>query len=144
MLRSALDSGRAAERFQSMVAALGGPADLLENPDRHLPVAPVIRPVHARQDGIVTGVATRELGMTVVRLGGGRTRADQAIDHAVGLSKVIGLGHSTGPECPLAIIHARTEDDAERAASELQTAFTIGDTEPAPNPVVYERVSPLA
>ena len=30
-------AARAAERFAAMVAELGGPADLLERPDRHLP-----------------------------------------------------------------------------------------------------------
>ena len=39
----AISSGAAAERFSRMVASLGGPADLLENPDRYLP-----RPGRAR------------------------------------------------------------------------------------------------
>ena len=41
--RAALESGAAAEAFARMVAALGGPADLLERPDDHLPAAPVTR-----------------------------------------------------------------------------------------------------
>ena len=36
-LEPALASGRAAEKLRQMVAALGGPADLLERPDRYLP-----------------------------------------------------------------------------------------------------------
>ncbi len=47
-LEDALASGRAAERFARMVAALGGPSDLLDRPEAHLPAAPVRRRVEAR------------------------------------------------------------------------------------------------
>ncbi len=142
MLDDALDSGRAAEIFGRMVAALGGPADFVENPDRHLPAAPVSLPVYPKHAGVVTALATRELGMTVVRLGGGRTRSDQAIDHAVGLTEVIGLGEAAGPDRALAVVHARSEDDAARAAAELQAAIRIGESAPEPHPVIYERITP--
>ena len=38
---AALEGGAAAERFGAMVRELGGPADLLEAPERHLAEAPV-------------------------------------------------------------------------------------------------------
>ncbi len=62
-LEEALASGRAAERFARMVAALGGPADLLERPAASLPAAPVRRRVEAA--GTVAAVATRDLGLAV-------------------------------------------------------------------------------
>ncbi|AIV45808.1 thymidine phosphorylase [Burkholderia pseudomallei TSV 48] len=43
-LRAVLESGAAAERFARMVAALGGPADLVERPERHLPRAAAAAP----------------------------------------------------------------------------------------------------
>ena len=46
-LQAGLDSGEAAERFSRMVAALGGPADLVERPDAYLEQAPVVLPVPA-------------------------------------------------------------------------------------------------
>ena len=70
----ALHSGAAAERFAAMVAGLGGPADLLERPDAHLPVAPVTLAVEPRRVGFVTAHATRDLGLIVLALGGGRHR----------------------------------------------------------------------
>ena len=47
----ALESGAAAERFAAMIAALGGPSDLIEAPDRHLAAAPVVRAADARARG---------------------------------------------------------------------------------------------
>src|SRR5262249_43551659 len=58
-LVAARDSGAAAERFQRMVAGLGGPSDLLHAHARHLADAPVVRPVPAPVSGIVQSVDVR-------------------------------------------------------------------------------------
>ena len=141
-LQSALDSGRAAEIFGTMVTALGGPADFVEKPDDHLPVAPVKIAVHPEVPGVVTAVDTRELGLSVVCLGGGRTSPEQSIDHAVGLTQVAGPGHEVGTNRPLLMVHARSDDDAERAAAAVRAAYTIGSEAPVAPPVVYERIAP--
>src|SRR3954454_7696728 len=52
-IEEAIVSGRAAEVFARMVAALGGPSDLFERPENHLARAPVIRPVPPRTPGVV-------------------------------------------------------------------------------------------
>src|SRR5690606_14881115 len=67
-LQATLDAGMAAERFARMVAALGGPSDLLERPDVHLAQAPVTVPAAAPQPGVVAGIATRAVGLAVVEL----------------------------------------------------------------------------
>jgi thymidine phosphorylase len=108
-------SGAAAERFERMVAALGGPSDILDTD--HLPTAPIQREVEG--EGPVQRIDVRELGLAVLELGGGRTHPDQRIDHAVGLTDVIGIGES-GPLC---VIHARDEATAERAAARVRRAF---------------------
>lgn len=136
----ALDSGAAAERFAAMVAALGGPADLLEHPGRHLPAAPIRRPVHPERAGIVRTVDVRAVGLIVTGLGGGRRREDDAIDHAVGLTEVAPTGAAVGPDHPLAIVHARTGDDADQAAAALRKAVTVGDEPPPERPVVAGRI----
>jgi thymidine phosphorylase len=117
----ALDSGEAAERFSRMVVALGGPPDLVEDPDRHLERAPVVREV-AGGDGVVRAIDVREVGLAVVELGGGRLREDAPIDHAVGLTEVAGIGEPAGV---LAVVHARDEAAAERAALRLVGAYEV-------------------
>ena len=136
----ALASGDAADRFGRMVAALGGPRDLLEHPDRHLAAAPVQRAVHPDKGGYVEAVATRELGLAVVALGGGRTRPEDAIDPAVGLIDLAGIGERVDSTAPLAVVHARTEDAAEEAATVLRRAYRIGQNQAGCGPVVIERL----
>jgi thymidine phosphorylase len=122
-----------------MVSALGGPADLLERPDAHLPRAAVVREAHAERDGVVAGIDVRAVGLAVIDLGGGRRREDDAIDHAVGLTDVAAPGERVGPGTrPLAVVHARSDEDADRAALALREAFRVGDRAGDPNPVVLE------
>jgi thymidine phosphorylase len=135
----ALDAGAAAERFAAMVAALGGPSDLLEAPARRLPSAPVVQPAEPADAGIVTRVDVRAVGLAVVALGGGRAREDDAVDHAVGLTEVAAPGERVGPgERPLALVHAADEAAAARAAESLRAAHTVGDTPPETPPPVLE------
>ena len=134
MIERALASGTAAERFAAMVEALGGPGDLIDRPAAHLPAAPVQRAVMPIRTGVVQAVDTRALGLAVLVLGGGRTRPDGVVDHAVGLTDVAAKGERLG-ERPLAVVHARDENGATKAASILHAAFTIAD-EPPPAPDV--------
>ncbi len=134
----ALGSGAAAERFEAMVRALGGPARLLSDPDRFLPAAAVTRAVEPQEAGIVTAIDVRALGLAVIGLGGGRAREHDAVDHAVGLTEVAALGERVEPDGrPLAIVHARDEDGFTRAREEVRRAYTLGDAPPGvPGPVI--------
>lgn len=123
----ALDSGAAAERFARMVAALGGPADVFAHA---LPQAPVQRDVTVQAAGVVQAIDVRALGECVVDLGGGRRVPGAAIDPAVGLSGVAERGQWLEAGAALAIVHARTAADAERAAARVRAAFTLGDDAP--------------
>jgi thymidine phosphorylase len=121
-----------------MVAALGGPSDLIERPDAYLASAPIVRAVAPSRAGTVMAVATRAVGIAVLELGGGRTDPAAAIDPAVGFVQLAPLGAAVGPDRPLALMHARGAASAERAARTLQEAYAIGDVPPAPSPVVRE------
>ncbi len=126
----ALDSGAAAERFARMVAALGGPTDVLERPERHLPEAPVRHAVHFERSGTIAAIDARALGLAVVGLGGGRRRATDRIDPRVGLADVRGIGEAIGPDMPLAIVHAGTDNDAAAAAELLRNAVRVREAAP--------------
>jgi len=124
-LQAALDSGAAAERFARMVAALGGPADLMERSSAHLSAAPVVVPVPAPRAGVLGTMLTRDIGLAVVELGGGRHKAADAIDARVGLSRVQPLGSRLLVGEPLALVHAADAASAARAVAQLQAACSI-------------------
>ena len=141
MLQKTLDTGEAAERYQRMVTALGGPADFVEKPASYLPQAPIVKPVYAAKSGKVESIATRDLGLAVIELGGGRRVAADKIDHAVGLTKLAGKGQSVGKSSPLAMVHARDEASWQSAAAMVQQAYKLG-TPKRKSPAVIERIGP--
>ena len=126
-VEGALDGGAAAERFAAMVRELGGPGDILEAPERHLPAAPVTLPAEPAEPGTVAAVDVRAVGLAVVALGGGRTREDDPVDHSVGLTEVAAPGEQVAPGGrPLALVHAKDEEAARRAADALAGGVHAG------------------
>ena len=122
-LVATLDDGRAAEVFGRMVAALGGPVDFVDKPSTYLAKAPVVRPV-----------------LAPVELGGGRVKAADPIDPAVGFTDLAGIGTTVGAGAPLGIVHAADEAAATRAAERLIAAYRTGATAPAAHPLVADRI----
>ncbi|MEZ6969059.1 thymidine phosphorylase [Aeromonas sp. S11(2024)] len=140
-LQAVLDNGKAAEIFGRMVTGLGGPADFMERYDAYLPKAAIVRPVFAANSGFVTAMDTRELGLAVVAMGGGRRAAGDKLDYAVGLTDFIRLGQSVDADKPIAMIHAQTEEQYAQAASMVQAAVRIGGERPEALPEVYRRIT---
>ncbi|MBH0238597.1 thymidine phosphorylase [Methylobrevis albus] len=132
--------GRAAEVFARMVAALGGPADLVERPSHYLDAAPVRRPVLPLRPGRVAAIATRDIGVAVVALGGGRRTPADRIDPAVGFTGLAGLGARVGKEAPLGVVHARSLVDADMAAAALQAAYRLDEAGADGGPEIIGRV----
>lgn len=141
-LEAVLASGEAAERFSRMVSALGGPADLVDNPDKHLEQAPVVVPAPALTAGFANVRDCRAIGLAVVALGGGRRRPTDEIDFAVGLTELVGLGEQVTVGQPLAMVHARTEAAAQQAIKEIQAAYEISPVALTANPVIYRTIRP--
>ena len=124
-MEEAFTSGAAAERFAQMVSALGGPSDFIERMDAYLEMPPVRRPLmagpeHKHLAGEL-GFDTRQIGLAVVELGGGRTRPQDPVDHAVGLTAI--AGREWNGESPICEIWARDEAAADRAGQRILAAL---------------------
>jgi thymidine phosphorylase len=138
-LKRALDTGAAAERFERMVIGLGGPKDFVARAHAVLPRAPVLVKATPGARGFVTGIDVRVVGLAVVELGGGRARATDSIDPAVGLTELAPIGAEVGPRAPLARVHARSADRAEAAVRRLRAAYRLDEAPLSPIDPVIER-----
>lgn len=136
----ALDEGSAAERFERMVAGLGGPSNVLARGGARLPSAPVQRTLAAPRSGVFSAMDTRQVGLVIVALGGGRRRASDPVDPRVGITRLMPLGSSVKAGDPLLRVHAANAVDAEAALHTLGTAIEIGDGPALPNPPVVRSV----
>ena len=136
----ALRSGAAAERFGKMTAAMGGPVRFVEQWQRFLPEATVIRELPARKDGFVAAMDGEALGLAVIGLGGGRQVETDQVDPSVGLSDVLPLGTRVTKGDPLLRIHAARVDHAQAAETAITRAITLADAPGDTPPLIYEQV----
>jgi thymidine phosphorylase len=134
----ALTSGKAAEIFAKMISALGGPSDLLEKPWRSMPKAEFIIDVLAPSNGYISGMQTRDIGLSVVGLGGGRTSNEQKIDHSVGFDRILPIGTKVSKGDVLARAHASSQVSAELANKQYSKALEFSDI-PVPEPKIIYR-----
>lgn len=140
-INKVLDSGEAADLFSKMIAAMGGPSDLLENPWRSMQQAACIKDIVAPCDGYLASADTRKIGLVIVEMGGGRTANGQDIDHTVGIDKVIPVGTKVTKGDVIARMHARDEAQAEHATKQYLEALTFSDQQPEALPEIYKVVS---
>lgn len=138
--QASLDDGKAAEIFARMVVELGGPADLLDNRDNHLPLAPVQMDILPETDGVITSMDTRAVGVAVVELGGGRRRASDKIDYGVGLADFRHVGQKVDRETPIARVYARSEEAAETTAKAVLGAISIGPDATVESSAILDRL----
>lgn len=139
-MAAVFQNGKAAEIFGRMVHALGGPPDILEDYQTHLPRAQIVDEVCPATAGFVTAIDTRLVGMAVVELGGGRQKVTDPINPAVGLDWLAGLGRRVDPETPIARIHAATPEALEAAKARLLAAYTIGKVPAEEHALIRERI----
>lgn len=140
-LQAVLDNGKAMEIFAQMITALGGPIDFVEKPEKYLAVAPVIKPVYALTPGYVSAIDVRGVGNLIVALGGGRSTPGQKLDMAVGLADVARIGDYVDGEKPIAMVHARTEDIAERIISDMQKSYSLSDKPQKPPKLIQKLIA---
>jgi len=135
---AALNQGRAAQVFARMVAGLGGPLDLLEKPQHYLPQAPIVKPILASHSGYVCAMDVRAIGLSLVTLKAGRSKADDAIDYAVGLSGMVQIGDYIEQGQPLAVAHVRNDNQLALINQELVNLIQLAPDASRLEPLVKE------
>ena len=136
-LEACVKDGRAATVAEKMIAAHHGNPNVVR--DRSLlPQAKTRVAISAERDGFVTEVDALAIGRAGVAMGAGRTRAEDAVDPAVGIMVLAKPGQrvTKGQELAVLSLHAKSDAIEER----VRSAFTIGDAEPTIGPLVIGRI----
>jgi pyrimidine-nucleoside phosphorylase len=134
-----LDGGGPLARFRRLVEAQGGDPRVVDDPDG-LPAASFRHEVRATRSGVVSRLDARALGWAAVELGAGRRRIEDEVDPSVGLEIVTPVGAGVEAGGVVVRIHARTEEEAGRAAGRVAGAIEIADEAPPPGPLVWRKV----
>jgi pyrimidine-nucleoside phosphorylase len=119
ILREVISTGQGLVKFREMVLAQGGDPAVADNPKKVLPQAALTIEVKAPQDGFISDMDNREVGMASVNLGCGRLKLDDAVDPAVGFTFLKKLGDTVKRGEPMALVHANDESKGIAAAARL-------------------------
>jgi pyrimidine-nucleoside phosphorylase len=133
----ALDGGDALGKFRAVVEAQGGDPRVVDDPTR-LPRAPRTVPMKAARPGFVTKIDAYAVGEAIVALGGGRRRAEDTVDPAVGIVFERKVGDRVAEGDLLGVLHSGPADPLD-VAKALAGAIEIGDRETAAVPLVRDR-----
>jgi thymidine phosphorylase len=141
MVDNALSSGKAAQVFAKMISALGGDINLLEQPWKSMKKAAVIKDVVAHKQGFIHAMQTRDIGMSIVAMGGGRLSNGQAIDHSVGFDQILPVGTFVNSGDIIARVHASSEDMANEASKQYLDAIEFAEQLNEIPPVIYQTIN---
>ena len=119
-----LRDGAAWEKFVVMVEAQGGESRSLDRLDE-LHRAPVTHELPAARGGRLAAMDAGAIGRACVALGGGRAKAGDSIDFAVGFDRILKVGARVESGEPLLRIHARSEADLHRVLPQVSAAAKI-------------------
>jgi len=136
----AISSGKAARKFEEIIAAQGGNPGVVDDPSV-LPQAGACELFLAPRQGVVARVEPKAIGRGVTALGGGRTRIDDAVDPSVGFVITAKPGDVVQQAEPLATIFARDRAGIESGLAALRQAIIISDEAELPLPLISHRVS---
>jgi pyrimidine-nucleoside phosphorylase len=139
-LEASVASGAALAKFRELIAAQGGDARVVDEPDR-LPRAGYLKPVFSSRDGYVADVDAMGVALAALHLGAGRAKAEDPVDHAVGIDGLAKRGARVRAGEPLAMIHANSERAARAAEAMIAYAIRVEAEPPAATELIDETVA---
>jgi pyrimidine-nucleoside phosphorylase len=125
-LEGSILSGAALEKLRAMITAQGGDARVVDEPER-LPQAKFKVALAAPRAGFVQDVDAMGVALAALRLGAGRVKAADGVDHAVGVSDLVKVGELVVAGGPLCVIHANDEAGLAAAREMIARAIVVGD-----------------
>jgi thymidine phosphorylase len=139
-VRSALDSGAGLEVFRRCIEEQGGDARVIDDYSR-LPTAPRSMEVVAPRSGFIAEMVAGAIGVASMVLGGGRERAEDGIDHAVGIICRVKPGEQVRGGQTVYEVHYRSTTRMLDVLPLLEESFQVSDTPPAEQPLVIEEIA---
>ncbi len=128
-----ISNGEAAEKFEKMVAALGGASNMQIDAFK--------KDIYIQQSGYVQKIKTRDLGLVLIELGGGRKQVTDKINFNVGYDNVLSVGDKVDGSTPLLTLYCHSDKDFQNVSKKIEECFLIGDDEVANHSDIYEVIS---
>ena len=132
-----LDNGLAAEKFEKMIHALGGPTSFLSTYKNDMSNDLYSEEILFNKSGWIKEVNTRKLGLLLIELGAGRKHMNDKINYHAGYSDIIGIGEKFHEKTPMLKVFSSNKDAFNKFKDEITNCFVFSDTEIKRPPVIY-------
>jgi thymidine phosphorylase len=130
-----LRDGTAMDRFRALVAAQGGDLSV------PLPVGKYSETVTAPRSGRMGDIDAMAVGLTVWRLGAGRSRPGELVQPGAGIRIHRRTGEPVAAGEPLFTLYTDTPERFEPAMAELASGWSVVDTAPVRRPLIIDRIT---
>ena len=137
-INTVVSSGLAAEKFEKMVHALGGPVDILSSYKKYLEVSSFKKEIFSKRAGWIKNIKTRELGLILIELGGGRKQITDKINYNVGYNNVLNVGDKIDSSQPILTVYTDSINDYENVREKIEDCFIISDSHINALPETFE------
>ena len=134
--QTVLDSGQAWDRFRRLVTVQRGDVSVIDRSER-LPQAGWIETITSQRSAYLAGVNARKIGEAVVSLGGGRSRKEDVVDHAVGVVVHHKVGDYVESGQALFTVHASSQVHLDHAREQVLQSHTWSDAPVPALPLFY-------
>jgi thymidine phosphorylase len=137
-INTVVSSGLAAEKFEKMVHALGGPVDILSSYKKYLEVSSFKKEIFSKRAGWIKNIKTRELGLILIELGGGRKQITDKINYNVGYNNVLNVGDKIDSSQSILTVYTDSINDYENVREKIEDCFIISDSHINALPEIFE------
>ena len=137
-INTVLANGKAAEKFERMINALGGSNSFLSTYKKELSNNTFIQDIYLEKQGWIKEIKTRDLGLLLIELGGGRKQVDDKINYHVGYDNVLGIGECVDSSTPVIKVYANSKDDFNKVKNSIINCFIVSDQEVKETQSIYE------
>ena len=139
-INTVINNGLAAEKFEMMVAGLGGPKNILSSYEKDLINTSVRKDVFSGEEGWIEKIYTRELGLILIELGGGRKQVTDKIDYGVGYDNVLNIGDEVNSSTPILSLYSNKNID-ENLINKIKSCFIISDKKTQKLSEIFETIN---
>ena len=138
-LEATIESGRAIEKFKTLIASQKGDDSIVDQPDK-LPTATYTIDVTATETGYVSEIVADEIGIAASMLGAGRMTKDEEIDLSVGVILTKKVGDHVEKGDTVATLHSNRED-VEDVVNKVHLAYHIQNKKVNPIRLIHDVIA---
>ncbi|MEO6590183.1 MAG: thymidine phosphorylase [Pyrinomonadaceae bacterium] len=140
-VQSVLESGEALEKFRENIKCQNGDAKVCDEPESLFDRNLFKFEIKSNASGFISEIDTLAIGNSIVAIGGGRMKAEDSIDHAVGFACEKKIGEQIAANEILGILYSRRQNQAHQISEKLRNAYKISVEKPQNLELIKEIIS---